>query len=549
MTELNQKNREIYLDLCKNIWDMDEESMKYLEERTSENWEPVPELKKLINNDKAIYEDQRLRFDMDMSNPDIQSFFSSEDKAYDLFKSYFKFAIEYANEKYNTVIGYKEFIDNKVVFKKNTMKIKKVFELIYAEAEKSELYERDSGRHYSKEDCANWIVKKFENIGASKKSAKKLQFVISFNPIDWLLASTSEKFTSCFNLNYSSDGGGYQYCLGIPFLSGDRNRMMLYITSGLQKEFMGIKVDSVQTRTWCILDKSGSMNIVKWYPNDTVGTSPVVAITGNNNFQNRNSFSEGKYPIDILSTKKGAVISPYHDMGSWKVRDNQLIHKGNDKGAQQFYTKNLLNAQNYHNISFKFNTMWIPQMGKSQPGYNIRLWAKYGLHIDMMFPTARCHSCKEDKAGFSLPDGTYLCYECYKDQVFTCGCCGTNTFKEDGYITVETSDGNVISLCKACAENINEKLCNCCGKFFNELETTKEGEKICPVCLNKGKYFRCEECNKITKNIKFTYNTLTKICTKTCCDCASTNSSVYSSKFNKPYRLIVRENANVNTTE
>ena len=69
--------------------------------------------------------------------------------------------------------------------------------------------------------------------------------------MDWLLASTAEKFSSCFNLD-NPNGGGYSFCLGIPFLSGDKNRMMLYITDGTKKEFMGLKVDSVQTRTWCL---------------------------------------------------------------------------------------------------------------------------------------------------------------------------------------------------------------------------------------------------------------------------------------------------------
>src|SRR5574344_1936161 len=110
MTELNQKNREIYLDLCKNVWDMDEESMEYLKHRTSAEWEPVPELKALINNEKATYEDQRIRFDMDMGNETIQSFFSEDDKAYQLFKSTFRNAIAYLNDNYNTSVSYKEFI-------------------------------------------------------------------------------------------------------------------------------------------------------------------------------------------------------------------------------------------------------------------------------------------------------------------------------------------------------------------------------------------------------------------------------------------------------
>lgn len=549
MTELNQKNREIYLDLCKNVWDMDEKSMEYLKHRTSDEWEPVPELKALINNEKATYEDQRIRFDMDMGNETIQSFFSEDDKAYQLFKSTFRNAIAYLNDNYNTSVSYKEFIENKMVFKKNVTKIKKVFEFIYAES--NELFENDSGYSYSKEYCADWIVKKFEAIGASKKSAKKLQFVISFNPIDWLLASTSEKFTSCFNLNYES-GGGYCYCLGIPFLAGDKNRMMLYITTGAQKEFQGIKVDSVQTRTWCILDKSNSMNIVKWYPNDTVGTSPVVAITGNENFKNRTSFKEGKYALDILSTIKGAVFSPYNDMGAWEAVDGKLLHRGNGKCGQQFFTKNLIDVQNKNHTSFRFNTMFTSNLGFSQPGYNIPTWIKYGLHVDMMFPTARCNCCHEDKAGFGLDSkGGYLCYECYKDQIFTCGSCGGQHYKKEGYETVETTEGKTITICQNCVSEKSRRICSCCGKYSTDsLLDTVEGNRVCNACVEAGSYGRCDSCRKITKNIKINYNTLFKTTTKNCCNCSSSTADAPAvSTFRRPSRIIGRDLINVNVSE
>lgn len=547
MTELNQKNREIYLDLCKHVWDMDEESMKYLEHRTSDEWEPVPELKKLIESENATYEDQRIRFDMDMGNPVIQSFFSEDDRAFSLFKSTFRYALNYLNDNYNVTVGYKEFIENKMVFKKNVTKIKKVFELIYAESNST--FERETGNSYDQKRCADWIVKKFEVIGASKKSAKKLQFVISFNPIDWLLASTSEKFTSCFNLSYESGGGGYCYCLGIPFLAGDKNRMMLYITSGAQKEFQGIKVDSVQTRTWCILDKSNSMNIVKWYPNDTVGTSPVVAITGNENFKNRSSFSEGKYPLDILSTLKGAVISPYNDMGAWEEKDGKLVHRGNGKCGQQFFTKNLINVQNKSYSSFKFNSMWTPHLGHSQPGYNIPLWIKYGLHIDMMFPTSRCNCCKEDKAGFRIDNDQYLCYDCYKDQVFTCGSCGGQHYKVEGCQEVETIEGTRITICKKCMEQIESRTCSCCGKYSTSLLSTVEGPKVCRQCVDSGNYGRCDTCNKVTKNIKISYNSLSKTSSKTCCNCSSETNYPAISTFGRPFRVTRRDLTNVRVTE
>ena len=95
---------------------------------------------------------------MDMGDEVIQSFFENDDEAYRIFKDSFRRAIDYIDNVYNTRISYKEFIENKVVFKKNVTKIKKVFELVYAED--AGLFERETGNSYSKERCAEWIVKK-----------------------------------------------------------------------------------------------------------------------------------------------------------------------------------------------------------------------------------------------------------------------------------------------------------------------------------------------------------------------------------------------------
>ena len=84
MTEIYNKNRQNYLDLCNKVWNLDDESMKYLEKRLSDDWEPVPEFKALIDALKekgATYEDQRVVINIDMSKPDIQSIFESSDSS------------------------------------------------------------------------------------------------------------------------------------------------------------------------------------------------------------------------------------------------------------------------------------------------------------------------------------------------------------------------------------------------------------------------------------------------------------------------------------
>ena len=554
MTEIYNKNRQNYLDLCNKVWNLDDESMKYLEKRLSDDWEPVPEFKALIDALKekgATYEDQRVVINIDMSNPDIQSIFESSDSSYRMFKNYFCRLINYLKEHYNCYIGYKEFIENKVIFKKNTTKIKKVFEVICAE--EHDLYIDSTGNDYTKNDCADWIVRCFEKIGASKKSAKKLQFVISFNPMDWLLSSTGEDWSSCFNIN--NQGGGYQYCLGLPFLAGDKNRMLLYISDGSTKECCGIEAHHYQSRTWCLLDRSGSFNIVKWYPNDTVGVKPVNSITGYNNFKDRDYFTHSKYSIDILSTKKGAVIGVYSDMGRLVEENNELWIRGNGKEGQQVFTKNLIDishssTRNSFHISDSIN---VRNFGISQPGYRIPEWKNLGLHVDMIFPSMKCDCGADNKGGFMFKGRKFLCYDCYKNRVYTCGSCGNEDFINGEVYEIETTTGEKIKLCQDCWERRQEHICSCCGKYStNPLKNTDErGIKICIECANAHRdgWSKCDGCGKLTKHIKIKYNTYIKSSLRRCGDCISENDTQEISTFGRYFGVTIRTPVRGNAVE
>ena len=520
MTEQNLKNKEIYLNLCKETWDFDDDSMKYVEHRLSDDWEPVPEIKELINLPNVKYEDQRIRFKMDMTDAKVQSFFEEDDAAYKLFLSIFSHALATLKNKYSTEISYRDFISNKVIFRKNSTKIKKVFEIVYKE--NNNAFEQDYCIHYEEKKCADNIVKSFEKIGAYKKSAKELDFVISLNPIDWLLSSTAESFSSCFNINNSS--GGYQYCLGLPFLCGDKNRMMLYITDGRKKEFEGIKVDSVQTRTWCILNENGNFNIVKWYPNDKIGYMPVRNITGCNKFYDKTTFTKSKYNLDILTSKLGAYFGVYLDMGELKIIDDKLYMVGNHKGCQQIFSKTLLKCNDNISNSFTNPKPYIPRLDKSL-GFDIKKWREYGYHFDKLFTTLKCGICKNDKAGVFVNFQKYhfICFDCYKERFFQCESCGSTSVKTESTKIVETIDGKKIQLCDECAKRAEEHTCSCCGKYapnLVNLTTVGGGKKLCKTCYEKEGYSQCGNCGEHKKDCKVYYYTFAKTKSILCDSCS-----------------------------
>lgn len=531
MTEQNAKNKEIYLNLCEKIWDFDEESLAYVNKRLSDEWEPVKEFKdfidKSVTDGKATYEDQRLRFKMDTRDPKIQSFFEANDESYKLFRSYFGFALTKLRQL-GVTVSYSEFISNKVVFHKNVTKIKKVLENIYASYDG--IFQRDAGQPYSKESCASFIVKNFERIGSSKKSAKELEMVISFNPMDWLLSSTSEHFSSCFNLNNPS--GGFQFCLGLPFLCGDNNRMMIYLTDGRRKEFEGINVEGVITRTWCILDESGSFNIVKWYPNDTVGVNPVNEITGYSNFKNKDSFKKSKYSLDVLASKLGAYYGVYLDMGKLTVIDDKLYIVGNTKEGQQRFSKNLVECDNkttsFTNPNHEIHGLHMPGVG-----YCIPKWRECGFHFDKMFSTLRCPVCGEDKAGVRIENGDseykYICFDCYKKMYSTCGSCGNSYIRDPKKCKKVMTKHGEIELCPSCSrpENIKAHTCSICGMYHpgvSNLEQLPNGDMVCPECARKEGYVKCPECGKLSKSVICIYDSFSGESRRMCDSCLDSSS-------------------------
>ena len=542
MTEEFNSNKTVFIGLCKDTFDFNDKSLAYLENRLSDNWEPVGEFKDLIGCENSKYEDQRIRLDLDMADAGVQSLFERTDEAYAMFQRSFSNVLHKLESEYGCPIRYKEFIENKAVFKKNVTKIKKIFEAVYNE--KPNVFENDAEYGHSPEGVSKFIVRQFERIGASKKSAKKLQLVISFNPVDWLLASTAESWSSCLNLANSQ--GGYQYCLGLPFLAGDPNRAMMYITDGTRKEFMGLKTDHFQSRTWAMVNKNGLICLTKWYPNDTIGVQPVSAITKHDGaFGTRESFNGGKYPIDIISTNAGAFVGIYSDMGKYEEKDSKLWIVGNNKDGQQVFTENLIDCTNKKSSFRVSSSMSLHGLGITVDHYNISKWKNIGFHLDMKFPTLRC-SCGSTKGGFMFGnDKRYLCYNCYKGKTYLCQGCGEELLIEDfPFKEFETVEGKVAKFCPTCmTERVPTRLCGCCGKYADgRLLSADTGEKICQVCLDNPSrgWEKCSNCDTVTRNIKYVHNSYTKITDRHCSNCASATQKQALSIFGSSYSVKMR---------
>lgn len=483
MSEQDLINRENYLKIVKKVWSFDDESMKFIEKRTTDEWQPPQEYKDLLKNYK--YENQRYRIPVDFDNPEVSNQIERFDESFSMFKYYFSRAIECFN------VSYKDFLNNKVVYNKNVTKIKKVLEKIYSEeprrfeldARSSHLFEGST----SSEAINKFITKAYEKIGEKKKPANtNLTLVISFNPCDWLLASTSESFSSCFNINSvkGSYEGGYRFSLGLPFLNGDPNRCFVYLTRGEMKEWEGIKVESVLSRSWAFLEKRGYVSICKWYPNMIFNASSLNSIVKEPMFKEADHFLEGRYPIKPLATENGLVISVYNDLGHWEFdkKEKVIYHKGHEKSGQQVFTKSGTGSEesNFGQSTYNFDN--IP----SEIKFVYSRWLKIGLSLGNLLPKYKCGSCGNVNGGF-FRKHDFFCYECYEDKQKKCKRCG-----EKYWLTEEIKNrkpiidtkGNEIDFCPSCYKEAQRYICSECGRY-DETSVVVDGKRICKSCLSK----------------------------------------------------------------
>ena len=164
---------------------------------------------------------------------------------------------------------------------------------------------------YNKKDPLEQVKIKVNliKIGEYKlPKVKDLYLVLSLNFVDWFLCSTAENWHSCLNLNSDYQSAFWS---GLPGLIIDKNRAMIYLTDGEEKEYRGIKTDRLISRTWGILSEYDSINTIKEYPINII--SNTLLVDNFKNIKEINKSFKSKHPIDFLFNKSGYSIFPYLD--------------------------------------------------------------------------------------------------------------------------------------------------------------------------------------------------------------------------------------------
>lgn len=507
--EQSLKNRKAYLELIDNFWEFDDESRAYIENRISDNWNPCPEIKNLISTAKEYDGDQRIIWSFE----DFEANDGSSDQGYRLFKSSFQNALSCLREQ-GINITYKEYQNNKVMFKGNLTKLKKVFEVFYKENDRYS--SADLGVMADTTAIAQAITSKYERIGTYKKPSTKLKMVLSFNPIDWMLASTASSISSCLNLENS--GGGYKFFGGLPFLCGDPNRAMLYFSKGEMKEYRGMTVENPLTRSWVIMDKNKKLQIIKWYANEYYSLEQISRIVENKvPFGYGNGVGKALYEIEPLYLKNGLFFTIFNDNGKYvkKVENGKIksfvLDGGYGKGGFQLFHKTGIDLTEGNNFYYE-----RPSPLREKTNFRIDDFERTGLTFNNIPHKIRCPRCHEEKIFLTLnsEDGEgktqTICFDCARDKSFVCDCCGHIKFSEPK--EAEFVEGSLIVKKKICARCYsNTKRCACCGRFVSDSHSYVSDERrnvVCIHCINDTTlgYHKCHTCGVYTKSAKLSFD-------------------------------------------
>lgn len=503
------KNLKKYLNDC---WGFSKSSLLWLNERfdNPSKRELDPAIAKVVGDDF------RARFDLSEFAGDDQR----PDEGWNAFTSGFYTPVNLLN------ISNKDYVENLVTEGKQKVKIGKALTNFYLKNDREYFFQdirrmflNINGIRYIYDDNQKWpqdyhpyhvdlkgakgkaiSQEKYEELvakhvlllneycGRFKKSGKKTEYelVITANWVDWLLASTGERWSSCWNIE-----GENGFWTGIPFLFDDRNRIMFYITSKKngKKDYRGLVADHYTTRSWGLLNKDSKLFPVRWFPGNYQIPSNLKAVTKLDIGEpDRDKFNRSKYPFMEhirFHGDKGWLI-PYLDR--WGYGDAQ-----GKNGDPPFYYKD--GGHTGTSSHEEARNMWYPRSSEGKK------------HLFDL--------------GVNLYERVYMA---------ACTHCGTKGYKNDPsqMLRVRRSDGYV---CIGCFTEKYDK-CESCGEVYlkSELkEVTKHYKKICPNCVEE-KFQRCTVCGEL--HLK------DRIKNGICTECAITNPSVVFCKTCGEYHVI-----------
>jgi len=379
-------NYNIIKDLVKNHFSLSDDSLQRFNDSLDKPF--VDNLFKLDND---------LRYSIKLNYNDLEKI----DSSWKMFNKLFSnFILDYK-------ITYKNYLKSKVIIKKNEVKILKLLKEYYLK----------KGYHGISESYINDTIE-YEYNGVIKNKLPKLKeyyLIISVNYADFFMSATEEKWSSCFSFNSQWEG---VYWAGLPGLSVDKNRFVVYLTNKEYKIFNNIKTYKMYYRSFGIIDKENLLRYVKFYPNN-------LEIENLNNtfykFHTMDTFEKSKYSIDLLNYKNDTSCYIFQDNTTFNSMKNPFL-VNDDKGM-----KTIIN-----------NNIWYGVVFRVKDSYGLKYLIDNNEELIDYYvgdKGSACYFCEEiyDEAEMIEVNNRTICNSCFEEHVYVCDNCEETVFDYDIY--------------------------------------------------------------------------------------------------------------------
>ena len=395
--ETEKKNREILFSLIKNHFAIREDSLDYIESQLH-NYEVDDYFHNIVGETDGLRRYWKLE--------NFQAF----DEGWKHFINVFTDIIFRAD------ITYENYRTSRIEKNKNILKLKNFMTDFYLKNQNSFCsdFKLILSNQYDKNYIENRISKELDIIGAKKLPKKNnISIVFSVNPVDMFLASSGETWNSCIGLNYSFSKN---YWAGLPGLIGDKSRGMFYITDGQKKDYKGIVVDKLISRSFGILDDFEKISFLRWYPHSMISALEIEKTIGIK-IETGDFFS--KNPIVPIYHKGDFSSFIYQDDSKFVKKDGKFHIKSGNSGKYYIMNGEMLEGDTFEG---KYDTF----EGYYENNDSIK---DDDVCLENQWVCDNCGGSFYEDEIISNNFNNY-CEECYSDMFFICDDCG-ETFDEN----------------------------------------------------------------------------------------------------------------------
>jgi hypothetical protein len=468
-------NRETIFNLVANHFCLENESLeKFLNTLYNPYIDPVY---------KKILGEGSLKKEVELLDSDLEKF----DASWKMFSQEFRTFIK------QTEMSYPDYRNNSVLIGKNKTKLLKAIVNFYQENDKlfsvdfskQIYYSRGTKATYTKDEIKEVIKNRFQYVTENKIPKGKLKAVLSLDYADWFLCSTGNSWGSCLNME-----GPNTFWIGLPGIIADKNRAMLYITTGEKKTCYGVTVDKTVYRSWLLLDEDDNIFLNRWYPDEFIGTQILTSI-----FKHKflllfsdNDFVS-KYPMDFIYFNSGRSAYIYKD-NCYFDDDFYLNNKENEDAIYGFST---------HDKRVGKITSSESWLSRSIPHLSILKKANCNI-VNFQEHLVHCRSCGDfftkEEVEYGKDDygrNSPYCKKCYSEHFGPCEMCGEiHLLTNCRFITVE---GEQKIICSTCYDK--HEHCMVCGSAFVKEEGVNYGNNL--FCHSHVGFYNnrgCQTCRR-----------------------------------------------------